>query len=287
MMHELTRIIPPWCIKVRSLLPYRGLSAVNGKEDIILCPYPTKCCLKKLEKETCELQILKKGEGEDIKCNYLAVDEDDTVCLLTHYGQESRYDLFICDSNGKVIHHNPIEFSKGKEYRCLGITKDKKLVFCCEFEQNVYTLDKTVLYIFDRNGQKNTFPVRISDKRVVKDMFSSNSNEIVLVTVRKHDTKSKSIVLYLYSDDGRLEREVKLKLPVDSGSPSSCTVRYDYRANNFICLALKMIGGMRMCRYLQFCSETGELRKSCDLNFKHLGFNKPNLTCHPKGNVAL
>ncbi|CAB4014166.1 Hypothetical predicted protein [Paramuricea clavata] len=286
MKNELTSITPPWCIKVRDMLQFRSLSAVNSKGDIILCPDPTKCFLAKFDRETGKLEqfnipALDKGEEEDIKCNYLAVDEDDTVYLLTRYSQETdHYNLSVCDSNGKVIHHQPVEFLTGKECRCFGITKDKRLVFCCEFEQNDHNV-----YICDRNGQlKNSFPARISDNLVVKDMFSSNYNEIMLVAVRKHSRPS-SIYLHIYSVEGRSERDIKLTLPAGSGSPSSCTVRYNYRSNKIICLVRTMMGNE--WRYLQFCTETGELQRSCGrININHLGL-KPNLSSHPKGNVAL
>ena len=287
MMNELTSITPPWCIKFRERLQFRSLSAVNSKGDIILCPDPTKCSLAKLDRETGKLEKLnipaldKKGEDGDIKCSYLAVDEDDTVYLLTRYAQESRYNLSVCDSNGNVIRHQPVEFLKGKECRCFGITNDKRLAFCCEFE----VLNDYILYICDRNGQlKNSFPLQIPDNQVVKDMFSSSSNEIILVAVKKH-TRSNSIYLHVYLVEGRLERDVKLTLPARSGSLSSCTVKYNYRANNFICLVATMMGDK--WKYLQFCAETGELQRSCNrMNIRHLG-SKPNLSSHPKGNVAL
>ncbi len=280
------RVLPPWCI--RALLHYEGISAVNSKGDIILCRrYKSTCFLAKLERETCKLQQLdipaldKIGEDEDIERNYLAVDEDDTVYLLTRYGQENHYDLFVCDSNANVIHHYPVKVLKGKECRCFGITKDKRLVFCCEFEQNNH------LYICDRNGQlEKDFPVHIPDSQVVKDILSSTINEIILVAVRKEDKSSSTIFLHIYSVAGHSLQNIKLRLPAGSKFPSSCTVRYDYLKNNFICLASTTT--FRVWKYLQF-TETGELRSSCDLNMyiKQLGFNTPNLSSHPKGNVAL
>ena len=286
MMNEPTSVIPPWCI--RALLHYKGLSAVNSKGDIILSRRrnTTERFLAKLDRETGKLEQLNIpafDKEEDIECNYLAVDEDDTVYFLTCYGKGNRYNLSVCDSNGKVIHHQPVKFLKGRECLCFGITKDKRLVSCLEFGQNDYNV-----YIHDRNGQlEYSFPVRIPDNQVVKDMFSSSSNEIILVAVKKEDKSSSTIFLYVYSVEGLLKRRpIKLRLPAGSKFPSSCTVRYDYRANNFICLASTTT--FRVWKYLRF-TEDGELLKSCDLNMytKQLGFNKPNLSSHPKGNVAL
>ena len=279
MTTESRKITPPWCIKIRGLLRSRGLSAVNSRGDLILCPDPSQSSLSKLDKETRELQVLKKGEDQNVKPSYLVVDEDDSVYLLTRVYQQDQYNLSVCDSSGSINSSHSVEFLKGKDCRCFGITKEKSLVFCCEFERK-----ENIVYICDCNGQlKNSFPARISDGRVVKDMFGSCSNEIILVAA-KNNKASSTIALYVYTMDGNLERTVvKLSLPSGS-SASSCIVRYNYLTNNFICLATAMMGGV--CKYLQF-SETGELQRSCDLNLKHLGFNNPSLNSHPKGNVAL
>ena len=296
MMNELKKLIPPWCMKIRGLLPYGGITAVNSNGDIILWPDPTKCSLVKLDRETCELQPLnipaleeKRGD-EVIKCNYVAVDEDDTVYVLTCYSQDNRSILFVCDKNGNIKCHRPLELLEGRECQSFEVTKgkNKKLVFCCEvFNMQQGTTKDTVLYVSDSNGQlKNCIPVSTSDNRVVKDMFSSSyDGEIILVTVKKHHN-SRTLVLYVYSlEECQLKQTIQLTLPNGSGPPSSCTVKYNYHDNHFICLTRTMMGDT--CRYLQFCAENGELRKSCDLNVKHLGFKQPNLCSHSKGKVAL
>ena len=275
------QVTPPWCISTNCLLDHNtGLSAVNSKGDLILCPNLAQSSLKKLDRQTCELQTLTEGDNaEDTQCTYLAVDEYDTVYLLTRDSQRKCYNLCVCDTNGNIDNY-PVEFLKGKECKCFGITKDKRLVFCCEFENNDH-----LIYTSDRNGQlKNCFPVRISDKLVVKDMLCSSPNEITLVAV-KSDNKSSTIRLYVYSMEGHLNGIVKLKLPSRSGSANSCTVRCDYRAPRFICLASTKVGSQ--WKYLEYCL-TGNLERSCELNVEHLGLTmEPNLSSHPKGIVAL
>ena len=282
MTTELTRITPPWCIKYRGLLRYRGLSAVNSRGDLILCPDTSQTSLVKFDRETRQLQDFKNADDQDVKRNYLVVDEDDTVYLLTRYNQKNHYNLSVCDANGNINGHHPLEFMKGKDCCCFGITNDKRFVFCCEFGKN-----ENILYISDCNGQlKNSFPAQISDNRIVKDIFCSSSGEIILVAVKTNRTSS-TIGLNIHTVEGQCQEPAKvvnLKLPEGSGSPSSCTVRYNYLTNNFICLAPAMMGGVT--KYLEF-SQTGELESLCDLNIKHLGFNNPNLNSHPKGTVAL
>lgn len=228
------------------------------------------------------MQTLTKGDKEDIKRNYLAVDKEDTVYLLTRYGGQSKsYNLCVCNTNGKIENYD-VEFLNGKECHCFGVTNEKTLGFCCEFEKNDY-----LIYISDRNGQlKNCFPARMSDNQVViKDMFCSNFNEIILVAV-KNNHNSSTIHLYVYSMEGHLSRTVKLKLPSGSGA-NTYTVKYDYRAQRFICLARvnTMKGGVR--KFVEFCP-AGNLKRSCDLSVKHLGLTmKPSLSSHPNGIVAL
>ena len=78
------QVTPPWCIRTNPLLDHynKDLSVVNSKGDVIRCPNPTQNSLQKLDRHTGELQILTKGNKEDIQCISLAVDEDDTVYLL-------------------------------------------------------------------------------------------------------------------------------------------------------------------------------------------------------------
>ena len=278
-MLEVTEISPPWCIRINNLLNSRAVSAVNSKGDIILYPNPTQNSLAKLDRKTCTLQTLTKGDKDNIKRNYLAVDEDDTVYLLTRYGGQSKcYNLCVCDTSGKIENY-PVEFLNGKECHCFGVNKEKTLGFCCEFEKS-----DCFIYISDRNGQlKNCIPARMSDNQV-KDMFCSNSNEIILVVVTSNNSSS-TIYLYVYSMEGHLNRIVKLKLPSRSGSANSCTVRYDYRRQRYICLASTMMGDGR--KIVEFCP-AGELKRSCDLSIKHLGLTiKPHLSSHPNGIVAL
>ena len=274
-------VTPPWCITTNHLLDHynKDLSVVNSKGDIIRCPNPTQNSLQKLKRHTGELQILTKGNKEDIQCISLAVDEDDTVYLLTCDSQRKCYSLCVCDTNGNIDNY-PLEFLKGKECPCFGVTKEKRLIFCCEFENNDH-----LIYTSDRNGQlKDCFPARIPEKLVVKDIFCSNSNEIILVVVKSNNSSS-TIHLYAYSVEGHLNGIVKLKLPSRLSSANSSVVRYDYRAQRFICLASTETGSS--CKYMEFCL-TGGLKRSCDLNVKHPGQTmKPNLTSHPKGIVAL
>ena len=294
MMNELTKITPPWCMELRGLLHYGGISAVNSRGDIILWPDPTKLSLAKLDRETREMHpiaIPALAESirtdEAVKCSYLAVDEEDTVYFLARYGHDSRYNLSVCDNNGNIRCHHLLEFLNGKECRSFGITEDKRLVFCCEYKQNMYSVDPLVLYICNSNGQlKDSFPAQIPANQVVNDIFSSNGDEVVLVVVKKLDKNSSTIVLYIYSvDKSHLKRTVELTLPSGSRPPSSCNVRYNYLRNCFMCLTRTIMGAA--CRYLQYCAETGKLEISCDMNIKHLGFNQPNLCSHPKGSVAM
>lgn len=281
---EAKEITPPWCI--RALLHYSGVSAVNSKGDLVLSRrYHEACFLVKFNRETGKSEKLKipaldEKKAEDINRNYLAVDKNDTLFLLTRYDRGMRYDLSVCNSNGVVFHQQPLEFLEGKECRCFRVTENGRLVFCCEFEKTGYNL-----YTSDGSGQlKNCFPVRVTANLVVKDMFISRCNEVVLVAV-KEKVKSRILTLHVNSMEGRLERTVNLKLPDDSGYACTCAVAYDYSASNIVCLTSTTT--FRAWRYLRF-GEAGELLSSCDLSMydQQLGFMKPNISSHPKGAVA-
>ncbi|XP_028406860.1 uncharacterized protein LOC114529305 [Dendronephthya gigantea] len=118
----------------------------KGNLVCILTNKDEKHVLGKLNSTSGELQQFSSSidvTSKDIEYCSVAVDDDDQVYLLSRH--DSCYKLSVYTKDGILSYHRRLTFLKGRVLCYLAVTKEKKIVICCEndFGENIVYLYKT------------------------------------------------------------------------------------------------------------------------------------------------
>jgi hypothetical protein len=206
------KITPPWDIVVleTSLDPGKCV-LLNKRGDLI---HAEGRCLQKLEKTTGKMQRYcisplddntehSQLNGEVID---VAIDEDDTVYVLS-VDEDFDYTLSVYSADGGNTHHCSLEFLKGKNYFevYINVNKDQNIVIgCTPFTGCIR------VYLCNSKGELiNSFDTCLRD--FLRSVSVSCNNEITLITETNNDFLKDSNALYIYTENGQLQRTIKFR----------------------------------------------------------------------------
>ncbi|CAB3988177.1 Hypothetical predicted protein [Paramuricea clavata] len=200
------KITPPWDIVVlETSLGFRQC-VLNKRGDLI---YADGRRLLKLDTTTGKIQPYcispLDDNTEHSQLVDVAIDEDDTVYVLSG-DEELGYTMSVYSAERGNTHHCSLEFLKVQDYfrMYINVNKDKNIVMGCESES-------IMVYLCNSKGELiNSFDTDLKD-RVLRSVSVSSNNEITLVTETCNDFLKDSNVLYIYTENGQLQRTAKFR----------------------------------------------------------------------------
>ncbi|CAB3988178.1 Hypothetical predicted protein [Paramuricea clavata] len=225
------KITPPWDIVVFETSLDDEKCVLNKRGDFI-CADGRR--LLKLDKTTGKLQPYCISPLDDnteqsqpnSKVVDVTIDEDDQVYVLSR-DEAFDFTLSIYSADGRNTHHCSLEFLKGQDYLIMyiNVTKDKNIVISCMFES-------IMVYLYNSKGELiNSFDTDLKD-RILRSVSVSCNNEITLTTQTNNDFLKDSNVLYIYTENGQLQRTAKFR-PIE-GDDTYDMLFYNQVAKKFI-----------------------------------------------------
>ena len=282
------KITPPWDIvelehELNSNRTFRCNTSsftLNKKGDLV-CFTKDKHGPQKLVKTTHELQPYCHPE-----LRYgvfgMAVDEDDTVYVVTSDGDRSSLSVYSADGKNKDKSTLDLTFAFNQLITGIAITDNKNIVIA-----KTYSYDEVCVY--NRNGElKSSFnPKEDSAPNyfAVHSVSVSSNNEIVLVTYNDNQVLKESYRLSTYTQDGKFQRTVKFRTSSD-WSDWYRDIFYNHVTNTIIGYGRKYYDYKS---FIEFVSgETGELQCSYLLYSTNFPEIEPDfrLVCHTNGTMA-
>ena len=134
----------------------------------------------------------------------VAIDEDDKVYVLSRE-KELDYTLSVYSADGGNTHHCTLEFLEDKidTRMYINVNKDKNIVIGFKGHANIE------VYLCNSKGELiNSFDKHLKDDCLLYVSVSCN-NEITLMTRTQNGYLKDSNVLYIYTENGQLQRTVK------------------------------------------------------------------------------
>ena len=254
---------------------------LNKKGDLISFT-KAKVGPQKLVKTTHELQPYCHPEPYyDVVS--IAVDDDDTVYVLTR--KDRSFSLSVYSADGRSKDKITLEFITTNDTAGICITNNKSIIIAEQYAEY-----GGKVYICNRNGELiNSFNPRedpAPDCYSIESVSVSSNDEIALITSNGNDFLKELYRLSTYTQDGKFQRTVKFR------TSSFWDVIYDDIYYNNVTNTI--IGYVRN-RYdkalIEFVSgETGELQRSYLLystNFLDISFYHYRLVYHANGTMAL
>ena len=254
---------------------------LNKKGDLI-CFTKAKVGRQKLVKTTHELQPFCRSESRyQLDCR-LAVDDDDTLYVLTR--KYDSFSLSVYSADGRNKDKITLEFITRNDIAGIFITNNKNIVIAEWYLKNVGKV-----YICNRNGELiNSFnPCEdpAPDCSWVESASVSSNDEIALITSNGNDFLKELYRLSTYTQDGKFQKTVKFRTSSDS-SRYYTEKYYNHVTNTIIGCVIKDDKA-----FIEFVSgETGELQRSNLLystNFPDILFWGIRLVYHANGTMAL
>ena len=280
------KISPPWDIVelerelnlYRRIRPTTALLTLTKKEDLI-CFTTEKHGPQKLVKTTHELQPYCHPESRhDVRG--VAVDEDDTVYVVTYQGDRPSLSVYSADGKNKSTLQ---QFVDVVDIVGIAITDNKNIVIANNFSwQNVY--------VYNRNGglERSFNPNEGSAPNYygVHSVSVSSNNEIALVTYNGNEVLKEFYRLSIYTQDGKFQRTVKFRTSSD-WSDRYKEIFYNHVTNTIIGYGGNWNDGKSFIEFMS--GETGELQCSYLLYFTSFPEEMSNfcLVCHINGTMAL
>ena len=282
------KITPPWdIVELEHELNLDGIFKCNtssftlNKKGDLVCFTKDKHGPQKLVKTTHELQPYCHPE---LRYGVLgmAVDEDDTVYVVTSDGD--RYSLSVYSADGKNKDKSTLDltFAFNQLITGIAITDNKNIVIA-----KTYFHDEVCVY--NRNGElKSSFnPKEDSAPNyfAVHSVSVSSNNEIAIATYNGNEVLKEFYRLSTYTQDGKFQRTVKFRTS-NYWSDWYDNIFYNHVTNTIIGYGGNWDDGKS---FIEFVSgETGELQCSYLLystNFPEIG---PyfRLVCHTNGTMA-
>ncbi len=255
---------------------YQGYAVVNRSGEIVALTRDTRTVkIFKLSGESCALcEVPREEHGSKWFVKAMDIDAEDNIYFITAF--QERYDkpwnfkLFIFDKNGNQKLESPLPFLQGSSPKVrMAVNKDAKIA--------ILNCETKILYIGDVCIEQNSFKVDKSFSLNELSIQSSFSH----VNVRFSDCNGTKVIaagnyaVYIYTENGQLQR--KIKIPKEHGSGIGSV------ATNHV--TKRILVKMHMGSLLSF-SETGELIDSLNLESSRWS-HYANLTSHPNGPVAL
>ena len=282
------KITPPWdIVELEHELNLDGIFKCNtssftlNKKGDLVCFTKDKHGPQKLVKTTHELQPYCHPE---LRYGVLgmAVDEDDTVYVVTSDGDGSSLSVYSADGKNKDKSTLDLTFAFNQLITGIAITDNKNIVIA-----KTYSYDEVCVY--NRNGElKSSFnPKEDSAPNyfAVHSVSVSSNNEIVLVTYNDNQVLKESYRLSTYTQDGKFQRTVKFRTSSD-WSDWYRDIFYNHVTNTIIGYGRKYYDYKS---FIEFVSgETGELQCSYLLYSTNFPEIEPDfrLVCHTNGTMA-
>jgi hypothetical protein len=203
------KITPPWDIVVLETSLNVGKCVLNKGGDLI---YADGRRLQKLDKTTGKLQPYCISPLDDNTAHSqpnsnvidVAIDEDDTVYVLS-FDKKLEYTLSIYSADGGNTHHCSLEFLKDKYFTTMyiNVNKDKNIVisrYCGSIMVFLCNSKGELIYSFDTDLNY-----------ILRSVSVSCNKEIILITATINDFLKDSNLLYIYTENGQLQRTVKFR----------------------------------------------------------------------------
>ncbi len=274
-------ITPPWDTVLLNEKPINGV--LNSRGDLV-CFFSDKDCDKhgpgKLDKATGELKLFSSSsepiKTENIEYCHVAVDEDDTVYVLSLYADVG-YVLSVYTKDGVIKYHCKLKKLKVRKCCHIVVTEDKRIVICCQIDY-----EKITVYLCkiteDQEPQMEELTTILEDISV--ECVFASSDEIIVATI---NATERSHVLYIYTEDGWLKR----KFNFHPSGVSSYFISVCYNQDTKSIIGLNNVKEKIFVEYLSV--ETGELQHSYLLILTGI-LESPlslSLACHRNGALAL
>ena len=285
------KIAPPWHIALKDSLDMEtGVKdvAINSQADVIAIHARNAHydhCLLKLERETgkWEPPCLCSSDSKTRCDASMTIDDDDTVYVVSRVNT-SKYVLSVYTSDGTITHSAcPLDFIKG-DLKGMTVTKDNKIVCCSvthmvsgQINKDIYCTDVSV-HVCDKMGELiKSFPCKLPKNMPIGDVcvLIGKSGDMIAV----YQNTSKAIKLYVFTQEGRFEKIVKLMI---SDSSSVRQVTFNNVAKQYIVFYMKAQshGALVEC-----FSETGKLRYLIILDYRYPNWGR--VVCHTNGKMAI
>jgi hypothetical protein len=280
-------ITPPWDIIIYKKPIDKILEqnfSINSKEDIVGV-FDGNYHPQKLDRATGEWQpcCLSPSDDKTWYSRSAAIDDNNTMYVVScECGSDNSEDtLSVYHSDGTILYHCPLNFTKEGVLARIAITKDKKIVFCSFKGLGCST---GTLYVCNINGELiASFPIHLnSEFERVWGLFVSGDKSTDEITVATGSSDA-GLLLYVYTQDGGLKRIVKLH----HASPRvHYKISFDHVTKNYIVCSADLCNNIV---HVECISETGEVRNSLFLDrkyiidYEYIGF----LISHINGAIAL
>ncbi|CAB3988837.1 Hypothetical predicted protein [Paramuricea clavata] len=261
-----------------------GNCSLNSKGDLVclLSGKDDKCGLGKLSGATGELQLFplspsKNIKTENIKYCCVAVDEDDRMYVLSWYDDDVGYKLSVYTKDGVIQYHCEVNVHIVQQSCYIAVTKDKKIVICGVDDDGEIVVH--LCRISEDQEPQMQLLTLTTDLRnhLLESVFVSCKNEIIVTTI---NVTKQSNVLYIYTEDGQLQRTVEFRPSKGNKYLSVC-----YNQDNII--GFHVANRKIFVEYLS--AETGELQVTYLLSTTNFPVNISyfHLVCHTNGTLAL
>ena len=288
---NLRKITPPWDIvglKDGHIFRhdfgsyFHSNMTLNKKGDLI-CFTKAKGGPQKLVRTTHELQPYCHPESGNAVVISTAVDDDDTLYVLTE--EDGSFSLSVYSADGRNKDKITLEFIKLRSIAEICITNNKNIVIAeryPEYGRKVYICNRNGELINSFNPCEDPAP----DYYRIHSVSVPSNHEIALITSNGNDFVKESYRLSTYTQDGQFQRTVKFHTSGD-WNDTYRDIHYNHVTNTII----GHVSSYADMSFIEFVSgETGALQRSYLLystNFPDILFYHYRLVCHANGTMAL